>query len=235
MGESFGLWQMGLDKNIMPYIDRANIACGFHASDPDVMAKTVKLAVKHKVIIGAHPGYNDKQGFGRRPIPHSLNEIKHLISYQIGALQSICQLYGAQVDYIKPHGALYHDMMNNLNVFKTIIETIHSINPKLSLVLLAKSNMNSYQQIANKYQINLQYEVFADRQYSANGDLVPRSENNAVLENEADILNQVKNLAKGYITSQDGKNISIKADTVCVHGDNLAAVNLIEKISKILI
>ena len=232
MGESFGSWKMGLDSEIMPHIDIANIACGFHASDPNIMAITIKLAIEHQVQISAHPAYADKQGFGRRHIPHSIEEIKHLITYQIGALQSLCQLYGGTLDYIKPHGALYHDMMNDIDIFEAIVNTIHQLNKKHSLIVLANANSFNYKKIADKYQVPLLYEAFADRAYQSDGNLVPRSNGNAVLTDKIKILNHVKQLTKGFITSQNGEQIKIKANTICVHGDNLSAVALIQSIAK---
>lgn len=232
MGESYGAWQMGLDEAVMPHIDMASIACGFHASDPDVMAKTIQLACKYQVTIGAHPGYHDKKGFGRRHVPHTITEIKHLVSYQVGALQALCQLVGAKVDYVKPHGALYHDMMNDLAVFEAIVASIHQLDAKLSLVLLASSNREKYQKIADQYQLQLQYEAFADRQYSMTGDLLARTDANAIHQDEQQIINQVNQLAQGYVENIDGDKLAIMADTICVHGDNPASVKLIKLIKQ---
>ena len=137
MGESFGIWKMGLDEEIMPYVDMANLACGFHASDPLTMTKAVILAMKHQVEIGAHPGYQDLVGFGRRSMLCSLEEIKAIVIYQIGALAGICKSHNTHISYVKPHGALYNDMMKDENIFKAILSGISSYNKELKLMILS--------------------------------------------------------------------------------------------------
>lgn len=234
MGESFGHWVMGQDHQLMPHLHMANIACGFHASDPDVMAQTIQLAIKHQVTIGAHPGYDDKQGFGRRHIPHNVEQIKHLLSYQIGALKSLCSLYGTKLSYVKPHGALYHDMMNNIEVFEAILSVIKTLDRNIFLIIQSIPNIAKHQLLAQQYGISLKLEAFADRQYQHNGLLVPRSHTNACFSNQQKIINQVKLLTQGFVQVNNNRQIAIPADTLCIHGDNLVAVSLIKTIAKII-
>ncbi|ELT97408.1 hypothetical protein CAPTEDRAFT_138462, partial [Capitella teleta] len=234
MGESFGSWQMGNDEVVMPWIDMANIACGFHASDPDIMSDTVKHAVGCGVTVGAHPGYNDKMGFGRRPIPHSSDNIKHLVAYQVGALDAICQQHGTRVKYIKPHGALYHEMMNNPDVFEAIVIAAANMDIKPALMIQAMGNNEQHQKTADRYLVPLIYEAYADRAYDDSGLLVSRSEPGAVHQDSAMILQQVEDLLSGEIKTAQGNRLKLKADTLCVHGDNPESIALIKKVHQLL-
>lgn len=235
MGESFGAWKMGADAQVMPYIDQANIACGFHAGDPDVMVKTIELAKQYNVQIGAHPAYNDKQGFGRRSITHSNEQITRLICYQVGALQALCQLQGTALHYVKPHGALYNDMMADLDIFSAIVSALASFKQPLALMILARPDLQAYQEVAAKAGVTLHYEAFADRAYDDAGYLVSRSKTGAVLTNEDAIKEQVQQLVeKQTVKSINGNTVSINADTICVHGDNPAAIALIKELQGII-
>ncbi|MFK0570753.1 5-oxoprolinase subunit PxpA, partial [Endozoicomonas sp.] len=220
MGESYGPWQMGNDEAVMPWIDMANIACGFHASDPDTMSRTVAMAARANVTVGAHPGYNDKVGFGRRHIPHSPESITHLVAYQTGALDAICQQHGTRVKYIKPHGALYHDMMNNHDVFEAMVVAASQMDFKPAVMIQALGNNDKYQKTADRYSVPLIFEAYADRAYDDNGLLVPRSVAGAVYQDSALIRQQVMGLVSGEIKTIKGAKLKLKADTVCVHGDN---------------
>ncbi len=229
MGESFGSWQMGNDEIVMPWIDMANIACGFHASDPHVMSRTIDYAIQHDVQIGAHPGYPDLQGFGRRSMSFSEEEICELIIYQVGALKALCESKNTEISYVKPHGALYHDMMSKPDVFRAVVDAVSCFN--VPLMILASGNNQSYLDMADRYDVPLLFEAFADRTYLANGKLTPRNRPNAVLKTEESILSQVKQIAQyGKVTSSDGVVVAIEADTLCVHGDNEEAIRLIAKI-----
>lgn len=229
MGESFGAWKMGADELVMPWIDMANIACGFHASDPHVMSQTIDLAIRHDVMIGAHPGYPDLQGFGRRSMRFNEEEICELLIYQIGALKALCESKNTQVSYVKPHGALYNDMMCDKSIFRAVVDAVSCFN--VPLMILASSNNQDYLDVADHYDVPLLFEAFADRTYLANGMLTPRAQTNAVLSNEEAIINQIKQIVHyGKVTSADGFVIPIEADTICVHGDNQDAIELIEKI-----
>ena len=231
LGESFGTWQKGMDTEIMPHIDQANIACGFHASDPLTMANTVRLAKTHDVTIGAHPGYPDIIGFGRRHIPMTRDELSAAILYQIGALQSICVSQNTQISYVKPHGALYNDMMSDLEVFDTVCLAIKQSNLTPLIMVQALSDMKAHQAIADKYQLSIWQEAFADRHYQDNGLLVSRAQPNAVIHDEEAVCLRVQNyIENGYIMSESGKALHLKIDSFCVHGDNQSALNLVKSL-----
>lgn len=231
MGESFGAWTMGLDDQVMPHVDCANIACGFHASDPGVMRKTVALALMHEVRIGAHPAYPDLAGFGRRSMQCSPQEITDLLHYQIGALDGICRTQGGRVSYVKPHGALYNDMMQNPDLLRTVMQAIAAYDPALPLMLLARRDNQPARALAAECGIKLLFEAFADRAYDHQGYLVPRSEPGAVLHETEKVVEQALKLAKGVaLTANDGSELRLDADTLCVHGDNPAAVEAVKQI-----
>lgn len=231
MGESFGAWTMGLDDQVMEHVDCANIACGFHASDPSVMRKTVSLALKHDVRIGAHPAYPDLVGFGRRSMQCSPQEVTDLLHYQIGALDGICRAQGGQVSYVKPHGALYNDMMQNPDLLRTVMQAIAAYSPTLQLMLLARRNNQPTRDLAADCRVGLLFEVFADRAYDRQGYLVPRSEPGAVLHDAEQVVAQAIKLAGGQaLIANDGSELLLEADTLCVHGDNPAAVDAVRRI-----
>ncbi|WP_419768729.1 5-oxoprolinase subunit PxpA [Arcobacter sp.] len=233
MGESFGIWKMGLDEEIMPYINMANLACGFHASDALTMNKSVALAKKYHVTVGAHPGYQDLVGFGRRSIPCSDEEISSIVLYQIGALSVFCKVHDTYVSYVKPHGGLYHDMMNKENVFRAILSAISSYDKSINLMILSSPKNEEYAKIAKGYNIALLYEVFADRNYNDDGSLVSRSEKNAVIHDEKEVITRVKNLKeKGSLNSISGKELALEVDALCVHGDTQNALEFIKILRK---
>ena len=235
MGESFGIWKMGLDEKIMPYVDMANLACGFHASDPLTMTKAVILAMKHQVEIGAHPGYQDLVGFGRRSMLCSLEEIKAIVIYQIGALAGICKSHNTHISYVKPHGALYNDMMKDENIFKAILSGISSYNKDLKLMILSSSKNEEYSSIAMNYGISLYYEVFADRNYNDDGSLVARSNENAVIHDEFEVMDRISLLKdNGYLYSINKQRLFLRPHTICVHGDNEQALEFVKNIRKLL-
>ncbi|MCF6172277.1 MAG: 5-oxoprolinase subunit PxpA [Campylobacteraceae bacterium] len=235
MGEGFGAWKMGLDTEIMPLVDMSNIACGFHASDPVTMDKTVKLAFKNDVIIGSHPGYPDLVGFGRRNLKCSSDEIEKMIIYQIGALEAICRTNKAKIQYVKPHGALYNTMMSESEVFKAIAKAISKYDKKLNLMILSSSKNKQYSKIAEDLGIKLLFEVFADRSYMDDGSLMPRSMPNAVLGSSDEVIERLDYLVKkGVIKSHTGKKLELKVDCICVHGDNAQALSIIKAMRKYL-
>lgn len=229
MGESFGSWTMGNDSLAMPHIDMANIACGFHASDPQVMSATIQKAIQNNVTIGAHPSYPDLQGFGRRSISMSSDEITNLLIYQIGALSGLCMSQNTAINYVKPHGALYNDMVKDLTIFEAVVEAVSCFN--IPLMTLAVANNQPFLDIADCYEVPLLFEAFADRKYLANGHLAPRSVDGSVLTKKEDILDQVKQIAHyAKVRTLDGFSIPIEADTICVHGDNDQSIALIQSI-----
>jgi UPF0271 protein len=226
---------MGEDESVMPYIDMANLACGFHASDSITMSKSVELAVKHNVTIGAHPAYQDLVGFGRRSIPSTNEEISAITLYQLGALSAFCIAHNTSVSYVKPHGALYNDMMKNDDIFAAILKAISSFDTNIKLMILSTPNYERFENIASLYGIGLIYEVFADRNYNDDGSLVSRTLENAVVTDENEVIQRVKLLANdGYINSINGKKLFIKADTICVHGDGQNALSFIKGLKKVL-
>lgn len=233
MGESYGHWTVGADEQIMPWIDMANIACGFHASDPKVMAKTIALAKHYHVDVGAHPAYQDLQGFGRRSIPHTCAQITELVAYQVGALLGIAKLKNAKIKYVKPHGALYNDMIADKAIFEAIVEAVSLFG--LPLMTLATPNNQIYLDIADKYDVPLLFEAFADRAYQTNGSLVPRNQTGAVYHNADDIFNQAMQLSNyGSVTTLSGETLQLEVDTLCVHGDNPTSIALIQRLSQAL-
>jgi len=229
MGEHFGIWSKCDDELLMPYIDIANLACGFHASDPLNIVKSVNLVKKYNKAISVHPSYPDIVGFGRRSLNCTRDEIRALILYQCGALEAISKTSHINVKYIKPHGALYNDMMKDMDIFKTIVSTISQYNQDLKLLILSTSNNEKYKKIADSYNIDLLYEVFMDRNYTNEGFLVPRLDANSVIDDSKIALNRIKTLlTKGYIESLEGKKLDLEVDTICVHGDHKQAVEFVK-------
>jgi len=235
IGESFGAWTMGLDAEVMPFIDCANVACGFHASDPQIMRRTVALAREHDVRIGAHPAYPDLVGFGRRSMACSPAEVENMLLYQIGALDGICRAEGTQVRYVKPHGALYNDMMRQPDLLRAVMRAIKAYGANLPLMLMSIRDNSASQALAAEMGITLWFEVFADRAYDAAGMLVSRSQPGAV-HHDADIVaDQALRLAKGEaLTASDGSALSLQADTLCVHGDNAGSIAAVQRIRQTL-
>lgn len=231
MGEAFGAWKMGLDDKIMPHVDQANVACGFHASDPNTMAKTVALALENNVLVGAHPGYPDLVGFGRRNMDIAPNELKAIIQYQVGALQGICQSQKTQIGYVKPHGALYNTMMADFSVLETVMQAVSELDASLPLMVMAVPEAEEIKAMAKKFGLTVWFEAFSDRLYTDEGRLTPRKEPNAVHASFDLIEQQVKQLCEtGTLTTASGKQLAIHADTICVHGDGAHAVEAVTRI-----
>ena len=234
LGESYGAWKMGLDEQVMPYIDQANVACGFHAGDPMVMIKTIKLAKQHEVSVGAHPSYPDLVGFGRRSMQCSEQEITAMVLYQVSAIYGMAKAQGVELAYVKPHGALYNDMMKTLTIRQAIMSAIKQFNTtqqtKLKLMLQATTDIQCHRDEAADYDIELMAEAFADRCYSDDGKLLSRSLPGAVHDKQA-MLAQVKQLlTEQSVTTDTGKTLALQADSLCVHGDNVAGIQLISTI-----
>jgi UPF0271 protein len=229
IGEGFGIWTIGDDEKIFPLIDMANLACGFHASDSLTMQKSVLLAKKYSVQIGAHISYQDLIGFGRRSMQCTSLEIQTLSLYQIGALSAFCKSNHCNISYIKPHGALYNDMMKDDDIFLSIVKVLSTYDTNIKLMILSTLNNNQYEYIASQYNIELIYEVFADRNYTNEGYLVPRNDQNALISDPSVILKRLQTLKlNGYIKSLNNKKLNIKADTICVHSDNQRAIDFIK-------
>jgi len=234
LGESFGSWTMGLDEDVFPHIDQANIACGFHGGDSIVMMKTLALAKEHGVMVGAHPAYPDLAGFGRRSMNCSEHEIISFMLYQLSALDGMAKSQGLTMDYVKPHGALYNDMMAKPEVRQAIMQAIVQYHAPVKLMLQATSDFAEHEKEASALGIELLFEAFADRCYDDDGKLLSRSKPGAV-HNKEKMLAQVKQLnEQGTITSVSGNTLNIKADSLCVHGDNLEGVQAIAEIRQLI-
>jgi UPF0271 protein len=229
MGEAFGNYPMPNDEVLMDYITSANIACGFHAGDPEVMQRTVNMAVKKGVAIGAHPGLPDLQGFGRREIKISVNEAYQMTLYQIGALYGFVKAAHGKLHHVKAHGALYNMAAKDAPLAKAIVEAVHDFDSNLILYALAGSEMIS---AAKKIGMSTASEVFADRTYQDDGSLTPRTQSNALISNEQESIAQVMMMVKQQqVISINKKAISLKSDTLCLHGDGVHAVEFAKMIN----
>ncbi len=235
LGESFGAWTMGMDEQVMPFIDQANIACGFHAGDPVTIQRTVCLALQNGVALGAHPSYPDLQGFGRRSMVLQPEEITAMVSYQIGALSHIAACQGGLVSYVKPHGALYNNMMRDEAILESILEALRCSPYDLALMAMSTADNSQLKSLCGKYGVPLILEAFADRAYDEQGFLVPRTQPDAVHKDSAAIVEQARRLATGTpLRSISGKPLRLEADSLCVHGDNPDSIAAVEAIRKAL-
>lgn len=231
MGESFGAWQMGDDEHVMPLIDQANLACGFHAGDPLIMQRSVALALRHGVRIGAHPSYPDLQGFGRRHLRCSAEEVEALVLYQLGALDAFCRASGATLDYVKPHGALYNDLVRDDALFGAVLAACASYRSGLPLMVLALADNSRERRLAEAAGVPLLFEAFADRAYLADGQLAPRCLSGAVHQGAERIFAQALAIARGEVFADiDGKPLQLQADSLCVHGDNPQALAVLRRL-----
>jgi 5-oxoprolinase (ATP-hydrolysing) subunit A len=225
LGESFGPWEMGNDAAMIELATSVNVACGFHAGDADIMRKTVELAKARGVSVGAHPGYRDLHGFGRRPVPGmTSSEIENLVAYQIGALQAIATAAGHRVTHVKAHGALSNVACEDDMTARAIANAIKSVDPALVFVVLANSKLVQAGDAAN---LPMVHEVFADRAYEDDGQLVSRRKAGAVLHDAKQIADRVVRMVEdGAVVSVTGKVIKMRTDTVCIHGDTPGAVEI---------
>jgi UPF0271 protein len=226
LGESFGTYAIGMDEDVIRYISSANVACGFHASDPSVMQSTVRLAKKAGVSVGAHPGLPDLQGFGRRNMDINPEDAKAMTLYQIGALAAFCKAEGVRLCHVKPHGALYNMAGKDYKLARAICEAVRDFDPSLILLGLSGSQMLK---AAEELGLSSAREVFADRAYEEDGSLVSRSKPGSMIEDEA--INRVlRMVTEGRVRAISGKDIPIQADSVCVHGDGPKALAFVMKI-----
>ncbi|WP_404469228.1 LamB/YcsF family protein [Sutcliffiella horikoshii] len=228
LGESFGAYTIGNDEEVLQYISSANIACGFHAGDYNVLMKTVKKAAELGVSVGAHPGFPDLAGFGRRDMHMSKQEIFNLVVYQIGAIQAAARVAGTQVHHVKPHGALYNLASKDEMVSTAIAEAVHSVDPDLILFGLAGSKLV---RAGENVGLRVAQEVFADRTYQQDGTLTPRSHAKAMIH-DADLAVErvLRMVTDGKVTAVNGEDIFIQADTICVHGDEPEALEFVRKL-----
>ncbi|RNI28680.1 LamB/YcsF family protein [Rufibacter latericius] len=232
LGESFGAYKMGNDEAILPLVTSANIACGFHAGDPSVMKKTVRMALQQDVAIGAHPGFQDLVGFGRRDLAVSPEEAFDLTVYQMGALSGFIKAEGGRLHHVKPHGALYNMAAVNPALAEAIAEAVYKVNPEVVLYGLAGSALV---QAGERLGLKTAHEVFADRTYQQDGTLTSRRLPNALVTSQLEAVRQVVRMVKeGQVLSQQGVDVPIKADTVCIHGDGAHAVEFARIIREVL-
>lgn len=228
MGESFGAYKMGLDEQIVRFVTSVNIACGFHAGDPGWMAQTVKVAEAVGAGIGAHPAYPDLQGFGRRDMSLTADEIGSTVKYQIGALAAFTK--GHRLQHVKPHGAMYNKAVKDREQATAIVQAVRQYDPDLVHVVLAGS---LWEQIARDAGVRVARECYADRAVTPQGQLVPRSQPGAVIHDEEQVVNRSLKLAtEGRVTAVDGTEIDFNADTICLHGDTPGSVKLAEMVRR---
>jgi len=228
LGEGFGIYKLGLDEQIYPLITSANIACGFHAGDPQVMRASVSLAVQHHVAIGAHPGTPDLIGFGRRGMELSAEELENALIYQMGALQAFAKAHGSRLSHVKPHGWLYNAAAEDLNLASTVVRAIQSASPDLVLFGLSGSQLI---QAAKQASLPYAEEAFIDRTYQSDGTLTSRRSDQALITDPERATQQALDLVlRGRVQALNGSEVKIHADTLCVHGDNPNAVVLLTRV-----
>lgn len=224
MGESFGNYVYGADQDIIAHISSANIACGFHAGDPLVINRTVALAAAHGVGVGAHPSFPDLMGFGRREINATPDEVRDYMTYQVGALAAFAMAHRVPLRHVKAHGAIYNMAAKDITMARAMVEGVARVNPDLIFVGLAGSALIDAAVAAG---VPVASEVFADRAYNPDGSLVSRRLPGAVIHNAAEVAERVSRMARdGTVVAITGEVISVKADTVCVHGDTPGAAEL---------
>ena len=228
LGESFGAYTLGMDAEILKYVSSANVACGFHAGDPLVMEKTVRLAKEAGAAVGAHPGFPDLQGFGRREMNCTPKEVKVFVTYQLGALEAFLRAQGMKLQHCKPHGALYNMAARDRALAAAVAEAVCDFDSRIILLGLANSRLID---TAKEAGLRTASEVFADRAYQADGTLVPRSLPGAVIRDpEEAIARTVRMVKEGVVTAVSGEEVPITADSVCVHGDNPSALEFVRRI-----
>ncbi len=228
MGESFGAYTIGGDDEIIKYVSAANVACGWHAGDPMIMAKVIKMAKEKNVVVGAHPGYPDLMGFGRRPMKLSSEEIKNYMKYQIGALMAFTLSAGMRLHHVAPHGALGNLCQYDREASKAICEAVFEIDPNLIIYYCAGAVLGDE---AEKMGLKTAAEIFADRAYMDDLSLVPRKMEGSMITDEDIAIDRcVRMIKEGKVMSINGKELDIKGDTLCVHGDGPKALAFVKRI-----
>lgn len=230
LGEGFGPYKIGNDEEILDYVSSANIACGYHAGDHNIMNSTVKMAKEKGVAVGAHPGLPDRLGFGRRDMKMEPHDVYNLVTYQVAALQGFCNIHDVALRHVKPHGALYNMAAKNARMAESIAQAVFDFNPDLLLFGLSGSELIK---AGDKAGLGTISEVFADRTYQPDGSLTPRSNKNAMITDTTEAANQViRMITEGKVTALDGSRSAIKAQTVCVHGDGPKALHFVSELEK---
>ena len=230
LGESFGHYRLGNDEEIMRWVTSCNVACGYHAGDPETMFKSVKLAKQHQVALGAHPGFPDLMGFGRRELKMSAEEIYHMVIYQVGALKAFADVEEVAVQHVKPHGALYNLATAQPELAQAIAEAVRDVDKQLILFGLAGSELIK---AGRRAGLTVAEEGFADRTYQPDGSLTPRRHPDAVIHDSKEAARQVISMVKdGRVTTVEGTTVRLKADTICIHGDHPRAVSFVSRLRK---
>ncbi|GEL06797.1 LamB/YcsF family protein [Salisediminibacterium halotolerans] len=233
LGESYGIYSLGEDDGVMPLITSANIACGFHAGDYNVLARTVRKAVRHNTAIGAHPGLPDLQGFGRRQMDVSANDVYNMTLYQIGAVQAFARSENVRAEHVKPHGALYNMASKDRAIADAVAEAVKTADSSLILFGLYGSELTAAGQSIG---LSVANEVFADRTYRADGSLTPRSHADALIEDPEKAAERImRMLTESKTVTADGADIAIEADTICIHGDGPNALLFVQKLHETLL
>ena len=228
LGESFGRYTLGMDERVIPLITSANIACGYHASDPVVMAKTVSLAKEAGIRVGAHPGFPDLMGFGRRNMAVTSQEARAYVLYQLGALEGFCRSAGLKLQHVKPHGALYNMAAKDYELARGICQAIAEFDKELIVLALSGGQLAH---AAQERGLRTALEVFADRAYEEDGTLVGRGKPGAMITDEEEAIARVIRMIKDQtVRAITGKDIAIRADSICVHGDGEKALAFVERI-----
>ena len=233
LGEGFGPWEMGDDAAMLSVVTSANVACGAHASDPETMFKTLEIAKENGVIVGAHPGYNDREGFGRRIIPMEPVEIGRMVAAQIGALNAMAALTGTKVHYVKPHGALGNLAARDPDVAAEIARVVAKIDPGLAILAISGNELEHAARAAN---LRVYSEIFADRGYLSSGQLVPRGQDGAMIHDANEAADRLLSfLDTGLMPIIDGEPIPLEAHSICVHGDSSTAVAMAKEVRQRLL
>jgi UPF0271 protein len=231
MGESFGAWRMGGDEHAIRHITSANVACGWHAGDPDVMDRTVGMAKEHGVGIGAHPGYPDLLGFGRRNLDCTPDEVRRYVVYQVGALLGFCRAHGVSLQHVKPHGALYLTAVDREDIARAAAEGVASVDPGLIFVALAGAKGEVMRYVGQQVGLRVAYEAFPDRAYTPEGTLQSRKLPGAVISDPDEVARRALRMAThGVVTAVDGSELALEVQTLCVHGDTAGAVDSVRTI-----
>jgi len=229
LGESFGAYRIGDDESLLEVVSSANVACGFHAGDPSVMGRTVRACVEKGVAVGAHPSYPDLQGFGRRNMAMTPDEVYQIMVYQLGALMGFCRANGTELRHVKPHGALYNQAAKDPNLAQAISQAIRDVDKELILLGLAGS---AFEEAARQAGIPFAEEAFADRAYNPDGTLVPRSQPGAVIHDPAEAVSRTVEMAlNGRVKAVDGSWVQMRPHSICVHGDTREASALASSIA----
>jgi 5-oxoprolinase (ATP-hydrolysing) subunit A len=232
MGESFGAWTMGDDTALMPWVTSANVACGFHAGDPATIAATVALAIEHGVAIGAHPGLPDLQGFGRRTLQVTEEQVYQMTLYQAGAVRAFAEAAGGRLHHLKAHGALYNMAARDEALSRGLVRAVKALGDDVQMYVLAGSVMET---VGRDAGLSVRCEVFADRRYMPDGTLAPRTRADALITDQAESVAQVLRMVReGQLVAVDGTEVKVQADTVCIHGDKPTAVPFVRALRQAL-